>query len=422
MKEGIWGIGLIIISLITFAVVGTMSNLTTTNQQDYEFMKSSVEAAMYDARDEIKYRRGICLCTKKTGSTGKPISFSDEKDYEIIDPNEESECDGKVKGVQKYSSGECRYLHGEWIVNSDIFTESLISRFGTVAKNQETYDITVQDVVEYPPKTSVRVTYYQYLFEAMGEGNAPINNQMDAIFEGKEINIAEPSGQATVRVGIKNCNFDYVAGTVKITNVSTGDSISVNVPNGSTTELTGKFKKVGSYILEYNGKKTPYNVDPNDAGNKDIVIYAWNTDLKDCPCTDPETPTETPTGTSTGTPTNPPSSGGNCKWHAHISGYKCSNSQGVIYHADTSSSYTLSNWSNGRPTLETKARQHATSHCPTGTRYQEITGFDGFMYWNVYYSDTQQIACTKKEAKSANSAISSCTSCNGKNCYARCTD
>ena len=99
MKEGIWGIGLMIISLITFAVIGTMSNITTTNQQDYEFMKSAVESAMYDARDEVQYRRGICVCTKKTGS---PINIEDVKDYKILRPNEESECDGMVKGTKVY--------------------------------------------------------------------------------------------------------------------------------------------------------------------------------------------------------------------------------------------------------------------------------------------------------------------------------
>ena len=297
MKEGVWGIGLIIISLITFAVVGTISNVTTTYQQDYEFMKSSVEAAMYDARDEIKYRRGICLCTSKKSSDGSVIKFLDSTDYKILRPNDESECDGMLKGSEAFQPSECKYLHGEWIVNPDIFTESLISRFGTVAKNQETYDITVQDVIEYPPKTSVRVTYYQYLFEAMGNDNAAINTQMDAIFEGKDKDISEPSGKGTVLVGIKDCNFKTVSGTVKVKKVATGATISVKVPGGcADTKCFGKvtdakFLKPGAYILIYGEKEVPYNIDPNDL-NKTISIYAWKTDLKDCPCKDPENPPE----------------------------------------------------------------------------------------------------------------------------------
>ena len=61
MKEAMWGVGLIIIALITFVVISTVSNVVTTNQQDYEFMKSSVEAAMHDAVDETRYRRGMLL-------------------------------------------------------------------------------------------------------------------------------------------------------------------------------------------------------------------------------------------------------------------------------------------------------------------------------------------------------------------------
>lgn len=277
MKEGVWGIGLLIISLITFAVVGTMSNITTTNQQDYEFMKSSVESAMYDARDEIQYRRGICVCSKQGGT---PKQIENVEQYKILKPNDESECDGMENGTKKFEPSECRFMHGEYVVNADIFTESLISRFGTVAKNQETYDITVQDVIEYPPKASVEIVYYQYLFEAMGDGHAPIKNRMDAIFEGKDIKPDRPEGSTTVKVRKINCSDELVNQSLSVVNISNGDTKTVN--SGSSVTLN-----VGSYILTDGTNKTAFTVDPNDISDS-IDVYVRTMPLKDCPCTEPE--------------------------------------------------------------------------------------------------------------------------------------
>ncbi len=283
MKEAMWGIGLIMLSLITFVVVGTLSNVTTTNQQDYEFMKSTVESAMYDAIDEVKYRKGICLCTKATGT---PAVIKSESSYDILEPNEDSECVGN----DKYEASECRYMHGETVVNPDIFTESLISRFGTIAKNQEEYDITVQDVIPYPPKASVRVTYYQFVSSTVSdETRKPIVNQMDAILEGG-ISEAERVVASTpmVKFVILDCNDNlrYVNETMTVTDLADGTVYYAKI-GGDAISLP-----VGSYRMQYKGLSDIVTVDKNDAVRGEIVGKLREKKLKDCPCNAPDKPTD----------------------------------------------------------------------------------------------------------------------------------
>jgi len=307
-----WGVGLIVIALITFVVISTVSNVVTTNQQDYEFMKSSVEAAMHDAIDETRYRRGICVCSTIEPTNGV-ITMNYESDYEIFDPNDKSECDGVSP---KYSASQCKYRHGEYIINPDVFTESLISRFGTVAKTGEKYDITVQDVIPYPPKVSVRITYYQYFNSTISDDQQrPIVNQMDAILEGGKVVVTRSNLTGNVKVAKINCKNEQVDGNLIITDIATGET--KNVQSGTQVTL-----QVGSYNLTDGTETVPFTVDPNDISE----IQSVNLGIGNCTCNEPEKEEQSTTPSN---PSNNSGSGGNCNWH-YDTYIICTNSAGQI--------------------------------------------------------------------------------------------
>ena len=174
MKEAMWGLGLIMFCLLAFVVIGVISNITLTNQQDYYGVKQATEAGAWDAVDEVVYKKGICVCSKRTTSEGQ-VKFTNKNQYTLEEPNDDIECS---------DPDNCTLLLGEYVLDPDVFTESVISRLGSIIKPSEVYDITVQEVIKYPPKVSVLISYYQAL-NVDGEDriNQEIPNKSDGIFE-----------------------------------------------------------------------------------------------------------------------------------------------------------------------------------------------------------------------------------------------
>ena len=86
---------------------------------------------------------------------------------------------------------KCDFLVGEVKLNADVFAESFLRRFSSDVNNNKSYQITIQEVIEYPPKVSVRIdTYntYNNQIETSQEfqtGDYTIRNQIDAILEEK---------------------------------------------------------------------------------------------------------------------------------------------------------------------------------------------------------------------------------------------
>ena len=86
---------------------------------------------------------------------------------------------------------KCDFLEKEYIINKDVFVESFLRRFAEDVNNNKSYQITVQDVIEYPPKVSIRIeTYNTYNATdsttlTFTTGDFTIQNQIDAIFEEK---------------------------------------------------------------------------------------------------------------------------------------------------------------------------------------------------------------------------------------------
>ena len=176
-----WAVFIFITGIIGILLINIFGNITTTNQQDYTLIKNTVEAAMYDSIDKASYRAGFYLCYNNDSNLG--VTFTDADDYEII-------LNHNVNlTLLKDKYKKCDFLVGEVKLNKDVFVESFLRRMAENINNSKSYSVTVQDVIEYPPKVSIRIdTYDTYdtsgtKVETFDAGDFSIRNQIDAIFE-----------------------------------------------------------------------------------------------------------------------------------------------------------------------------------------------------------------------------------------------
>ena len=193
MKVAMWAVMLFIIGIFGTVLINIFGNITTTNQQDYTLIRNTVEASMYDSIDKASYRAGFYLCPKAgkytTNSKGT-IIFDSKDDYGIF-LKRYGTSEPLANIGSEYEKDKCEDLYGEIKLNADVFVESFLRRFAENVNNNKSYRVTVQDVIEYPPKVSIRIdTYNTYNssesttldFEA---GDFNIRNQVDSIFEEK---------------------------------------------------------------------------------------------------------------------------------------------------------------------------------------------------------------------------------------------
>ena len=181
MKVGMWAVGLLVLSLFGVVLVNLFGNITVTDQLNYTTMKNTVEAAMYDSLDIAHYRTGFCLCTNTTKTADKWV-FNDDSQYELIDITYDENGNDVCKS-SKYKT--CEAMYGEYRIKPKVFSESLIRRFAEMVNNSKDYNVVIQDIIEYPPKVSVRVTSKdrEYSPTEDDSNGYTIVNQMDAIIE-----------------------------------------------------------------------------------------------------------------------------------------------------------------------------------------------------------------------------------------------
>ena len=170
-----WGLALIVLALFGIILVSLFGNITVTNQLNYTSMKSAVESAMYDSINMGYYRSGFCLCPTTTvmENDNHQKVYTNQSQY-TIESMVNNACDEKRK---------CEERYGEYVIDAKIFSESLVRRFSELVNNSKDYKLVIQDVVEYPPKVSVRIdSDDKFAFE---DGEFTITNQIDAILEEK---------------------------------------------------------------------------------------------------------------------------------------------------------------------------------------------------------------------------------------------
>ncbi len=131
MKESLWGYYLVLLGITVTTVMVMVSNMTTTNQQNYYLLKEVTNAAMIDAMDYGYYR-----------------------EY----------------GIMK--------------INTEKFVENFLRRFSEGISKTNTYKIEFYSIYENPPSVSIRVTSNTGDYNIAGDStNVDVINTIDAIME-----------------------------------------------------------------------------------------------------------------------------------------------------------------------------------------------------------------------------------------------
>ena len=105
LREAVWGYAIIVLGILAIGIIWFFANSTRTDQHNYNLLKETVEAAMFDAVDLAVYR---------------------EK--------------------------------GEVEIDEEKFVENFIRRFAESAELSNTYVIEIYDINTKPPKVSLRVS------------------------------------------------------------------------------------------------------------------------------------------------------------------------------------------------------------------------------------------------------------------------
>lgn len=104
MKESFWGVMILLLGVVSIFLIYFFQNVTNTSEHNYELLKETTEAAMYDSLDLAAYRKN---------------------------------------GIIK--------------IDTERFLESFIRRFAQNASLSHTYHIDIYDVNEIPPKVSLKL-------------------------------------------------------------------------------------------------------------------------------------------------------------------------------------------------------------------------------------------------------------------------
>lgn len=134
MKESFWAVLVVGMGITSIFLVYFFQTVTNTSEHNYELLKETTEAAMFDALDLAAYRK-----------------------------------DETIR------------------IDQERFVDSFIRRFAQDATLSHEYDISIYDVHEQPPKVSIMVKTFNVGFFSLG-GEATsfsLTNRIDAILETK---------------------------------------------------------------------------------------------------------------------------------------------------------------------------------------------------------------------------------------------
>ena len=232
MKEAMWALGMLVLGLFGVVLVNLFGNITVTDQLNYTTMKNTVEASMLDSLDKAHYRAGFCLCTNKEKTSGKWV-FDSAEEYELSDIQYDDSGNEKCESV-KYKT--CEMMFGEYRLKAKTFAESLTRRFAEMVNNSKGYKLVIQDIIEYPPKVSVRVisTDEEFSPTEQNSGGYEITNQIDAIIETKKGNL----GTVDTKI-IKESLADETISPSKTSTSIVSPSPKATVTSSATTKPPG---------------------------------------------------------------------------------------------------------------------------------------------------------------------------------------
>lgn len=136
MKSAFWGYWLVILGVFVVVVMLLVNNITTANTQNYMTIKEVSEASIIEAVDLAYYRQ-----------------------------------------------------YGEIKMNKEKFMESFIRRMAETGSKSTTYKIEFFEVIEAPPKISVKISSKTNTFKIAGDvAEFDIVDKVDAILESNVLN------------------------------------------------------------------------------------------------------------------------------------------------------------------------------------------------------------------------------------------
>ena len=135
LRESFWGYAVVVLGIIAITTMWFIANMTRTDENNYNLLKETVEAAMFDSLDLSAYRA--------------------------------SNGDGTIKIIEEK------------------FVENFIRRFAENADLSNTYVIEIYDVNEIPPKVSLKVSSTRSHSVDGKIETFDIVNNIDAILEAK---------------------------------------------------------------------------------------------------------------------------------------------------------------------------------------------------------------------------------------------
>ena len=134
MKESMWGYMIIVLGVLSIGVIYFFQNVTNTDEHNYNLLRETTEAAMYDSFDLSAAR-----------------------------------------------SGELK-------INQEKFIENFLRRFAENASLAHVYKIDIYDVNETPPKVSIKLSTADNSTSTNVTGEIitfSVVNKIDAILETK---------------------------------------------------------------------------------------------------------------------------------------------------------------------------------------------------------------------------------------------
>ena len=242
LKVAMWGVGIFVVGLLGLVLINLFGNITVTNQFNYTTMKNAVQAAMYDSLDIARYRTGFCLCTTDGSKIGGEIKMFTNKNQYVISDIKDGVCE---------NINSCVALFGEYRLDANKFESIFKERFENVISNNKEYKYTIKEVIEYPPKVSVRVISSDEEFFSTDKdaGGYDIVNQIDAIIE---------TNGGTPNISILEKKKEYVCATNDETsNNSLGTNDDSITSDDSTNVVVGKcnWHYTGFVKCNSNGRK-----------------------------------------------------------------------------------------------------------------------------------------------------------------------
>ena len=179
-----WAVFIFIMGIVGVILINIFGNITTTNQQDYNLIRNTVEASMYDSIDKASYRAGFYLCIKPgVDITRETVEFTSKNNYDLVLNTTNLNIDSVSKNYSR-----CDYLVGEVKLNADVFVESFLRRFAETTSLATDYTVSFYGIYEAPPKASVEIKTTSRALTVVGDSTQfDMVERIDSIVEGNKL-------------------------------------------------------------------------------------------------------------------------------------------------------------------------------------------------------------------------------------------